>query len=112
MLSLEAAIDWYTTVQPTISDIWRSEWFSIAMGLATVLCDCAVVGVQPTPVRVLDLPENLEPAVPVLPSMGALIELWIEALDRGWWYALAPNKLVVAATPLGLADRRRSVLGY
>jgi hypothetical protein len=28
---------------------------------------------------------------PIRPSIGAMVELWIQAWDKGWWYAEAPK---------------------
>jgi hypothetical protein len=72
-----------------LSKHWGSERFPIAIKYASaILCDISGESTAPCPVSVFDLRNEymFEPVTDaVLPSVRSLVELWIEALERGFW---------------------------
>lgn len=63
--------------------IWADGWLPVCREKGSVVLDTAVRDDGPCPVRIWwpDAPD----APPVLPSMGELVLLWIEAIDSGVW---------------------------
>lgn len=67
-------------------DFWRREWFPFAMPRrADLACDCSVAEGAPTPIRHVEFELPAESQEPVAPSLGAVVSLWIEAIDSGAW---------------------------
>jgi len=67
-------------------DFWRREWFPFAVPRrAHLACDCSVAETAPTPIRHVDFYFHAESQVPVSPSLGAVVSLWIDAIDREAW---------------------------
>jgi hypothetical protein len=66
-----------------IESIWSSSWLPFVQSNGVYVIETAVPDDAPCPVRVhwFDEPET----PPDLPSLGALVSLWIEALDRRAW---------------------------
>jgi cell wall assembly regulator SMI1 len=67
-------------------DYWRHEWFPFAAPRrADLACDCAVPEGAPTPIRHVEFELPAQSQEPVAPSLGAVVSLWIEAIDSGAW---------------------------
>jgi hypothetical protein len=49
-----------------------------------LVIDCSVARDQPTPLRMVDLADPEEPPVEAR-SLGEVVQLWSNALDRGLW---------------------------
>jgi hypothetical protein len=117
VLSLNDAITRYREAREFEQDhlraeVWRAEWFPIAAGTSLIACDCSVAPDHPSPVRALNFSLDEEFAAPIVPSIGAMVELWIQAWDVGWWYAEAPNRPAPSPTwQPAPTDRRRFLLG-
>jgi hypothetical protein len=69
-------------------DFWRRAWFPLAAPARGLLaCECPVAEDAPTPIRYVDFELPVESQEPVASSLGAVVSLWIEAIDRsGWTY--------------------------
>lgn len=67
-------------------EFWRQDWFPFAMPTRALLaCDCSVASGAATPIRYVDFEFPAESREPVAPSLGAVVSLWIEAIDCGAW---------------------------
>jgi hypothetical protein len=66
---------------------WASGWFPLTVDqpLADLVIDGDVAENEPTPVRRVTPPERQPMPEPSVPSLGALVQRWIEAIDRGVW---------------------------
>jgi hypothetical protein len=66
---------------------WSPAWFplTVEQPLADLVIDCGVGEYEPTPVRRITPPEGQAMPEPSVPSLGALVQRWIEAIDRGVW---------------------------
>lgn len=66
---------------------WSPSWLPLTVDqpLADLVIDCAVDEPEPTPVRRITPPEGQAMPAPSVPSIGALVDRWIEAIDRGVW---------------------------
>lgn len=95
-LPLSAAVDRYLNQRALAEKVaseeddpthwWQPNWFPI-VSLDTggeVAVDCAAPVHDPSPVRVVDWwrEDFMEP---VAPSLGAVVEEWIDAFDSGRW---------------------------
>lgn len=85
--------------------LWQRNWFPVASARGAVVCDCSVDADGPTPIRAIDHHGRSNLDVPILPSMGALVELWIEAIEREFWkYDSAAGRWFYGASWPGLPD--------
>jgi cell wall assembly regulator SMI1 len=67
-------------------DFWRREWFPFAVPpRADLACDCSASDGEPTPIRYVEFELPAESQEPVASSLGAVVSLWIEAIDSGAW---------------------------
>jgi cell wall assembly regulator SMI1 len=63
---------------------FRPSWLPLFGRQHPIVLDCSVGRDQPTPLRMINLEDPLEPRVRA-GSLGEAVRLWTEALDRGWW---------------------------
>lgn len=97
-LQLAQAVEQYSELLEAASDVtaddessdpgdfWGREWFPFAVPRrAHLACDCSVAEGAPTPIRHVDFYFPAESRVPVSPSLGAVVSLWIDAIDSEAW---------------------------
>jgi len=71
-------------VDGQLDPVWKYEWLPLTLGHLTLL-DCSVAVDAPVPVRYYRF-EEPETGAEGVPSIGTLITLYIDALDRGEWF--------------------------
>jgi hypothetical protein len=83
------SLDWHKSAAGAEPDPWWGpSWFVLTdAGQAGIIAgDCAIPDGAPTPIRCVDPPEpGNVPSTPILGSLGALVQGWIDAFDQGAW---------------------------
>ncbi|MDQ6915721.1 MAG: hypothetical protein M3155_07925 [Actinomycetota bacterium] len=93
-LLLQEAVEECTTIRKMNADVWgtdpaeaevrwSSSWFPLVHSEGLVVIDTGVPDEAPCPVWVRWFDER--PGPPHLPSIGDLVAVWIDAIDRGAW---------------------------
>ena len=67
--------------------LWHPSWFPITnTGSGGVIaCDCSVPTGAATPIRAVHWGHKEDSDVPVAQSLGQMVGMWIDALERGAW---------------------------